>query len=292
MSATSRAVRKIGSAGILTRELRSGDLVPSGDLLSADRGSLTGARFDGRATLTRLVPRSRLSDAGSRSGSKVAEASRGGLSPAAPSPDHRSHVRQRRRWEHSPHLGVAGLMPPDTGDRPDPREQSRPGRVDGEIRAIEPLDLPVPPGDHREALAIEPNAEPMRLRQSTEVLRRALFERRLSANRVLRHRVAEWPRAKSEEHARRGRLGVAGASGREVSDAAQLGARRHRDRDVTTDAKRRDAMEIASPGLLHARRPTHRRRMAERSPRVGRCAHSGAWRPSVALHSRRRPADD
>ena len=30
----------------------------------------------------------------------------------------------------------------------------------------------------------------------------------------------------------------------------------------------------------------------ERSPRAGRCARYGAWRPSVALHSRRRPADD
>jgi hypothetical protein len=82
------------------------------------------------------------------------------------------------------------------------------------------------------------------------------------------------------------------ASARPLSDAAQFFVRDIVIRAAPTDAKRRDAMEIASPGLLHARRPTRGDGWVEHPPRVGRCAHYGAWRPSVGLHSRRRPAGD
>src|SRR5436309_12147679 len=47
-------------------------------------------------------------------------------------PDHSSHLLERLDREHGPHLRVARLVPPHARDRPDLREQTGTGGVDGE----------------------------------------------------------------------------------------------------------------------------------------------------------------
>jgi len=249
MSATSRAVTYVGSVGRV-RVSVCARLRPCGAPSLADWGSLTGACVAGRAVVVLRAPRSAVSRRGSRSGSKVAEASRGGLRPPAPGTDHCCHGGQPLRREDGPHLRVPGLVPPDARNRPDPREQPRPVRVDGQVDTVEPLDLPIAAGDHGKAFDVEPNAQAMRSDQRAELLDGTLFEGRLSARCLLGHRWPSGRRAESEEHARRVDGGGPRSSAHQVGDTVQLIRRRRRERGAAIDAKRRAAMEFASPGSL------------------------------------------
>jgi len=102
--------------------------------------------------------------------------SRCGLEPApsgflgrerspAPGLDDAGDELEDRGREHGAHLAVAGLVPTDAWDRPQPVEQPRPVRVDGELPVVTPLDSTVATGNHGRAFDVELNAEAMRLRE-------------------------------------------------------------------------------------------------------------------------------
>jgi hypothetical protein len=82
-----------------------------------------------------------------------------------PSPDDTGDLVVRLRREHRAHLRVPGLVPADAGDYPQPHEQTRTIRVDGDVFVVEPLDPTVAARDHREAFEVELDAEATWLRQ-------------------------------------------------------------------------------------------------------------------------------
>jgi hypothetical protein len=99
-----------------------------------------------------------------------------GASPAAPAPalgsDHGRHLIEGLGREDRPHLMVAGLVPTNAGDRPDLREEPWAGCVDSEVLSVEPLDLSVTAGDHREILGISRDTQAQGSRELSKVIER------------------------------------------------------------------------------------------------------------------------
>ena len=98
-----------------------------------------------------------------------------------PSVGRKENTPYVRAWQMQPlsMALLASLMPPDAGNRPQPREQPRSVCVDSETLAVEPLDLPVATGDQREAFDVELYAEAVRLRDHAHVFQSALLLRDL-----------------------------------------------------------------------------------------------------------------